>query len=168
MASRSGSATASDTVAEAALLTLFVSEHRLFPRAFVGYRLSEVGKYVKMVHFGAMPINVLTINLRTWSRLPPEVQKIVEEVSKEYEQRVGELAAKQDAEAIAAMKEQGVVMTELAPAEREKWALALAELPRKAGADGDRRGLPMTELLKKYLERIKSGGYRLPVAYTLE
>ncbi len=142
--------------------------YTVFPRAFVGYRLSEIGKYVKMVHFGAMPINVLTINLRTWSRLPPEVQKIVEEVSKEYEQRVGELAAKQDAEAIAAMKEQGVVMTELAPAEREKWALALDELPRKAGADGDRRGLPMTELLKKYLERIKSDGYKLPVAYKLE
>ena len=142
--------------------------YMVFPRAFVGYRLSEVGKYVKMVHFGAMPINVLTINLRTWSRLPPEVQKIVEEVSKEYEQRVGELAAKQDAEAIAAMKEQGVVMTELAPAEREKWALALAELPRKAGADGDRRGLPMTELLKKYIELLKSGGYKLPLDSKLD
>jgi C4-dicarboxylate-binding protein DctP len=142
--------------------------YMVFPRAFVGYRLSEVGKYVKMVHFGAMPINVMTINQRSFSRLPPEVRKIVEEVSKEYEERVGELAKKQDDEAIVTMKEQGVTMTELSPAERERWGLALQDLPRKAGADGDRRGLPMTTLLKKYLELIKADGYKLPADYKLE
>jgi TRAP-type C4-dicarboxylate transport system substrate-binding protein len=142
--------------------------YMVFPRAFVGYRLSEVGKHVKLVHFGAMPINVMTINLRTWNRLPPELQKIVEEVSKEYEQRVGELAKKQDDEALAAMKAQGVILTELPAAERERWALALQELPRKAAADGDRRGLPMTALLKKYIELLRSEGYKLPVDYKLE
>jgi len=142
--------------------------YMVFARAFVGYRLSEIGKHVKMVHFGAMPINVLTINLRTLKRLPPEVQKIIEEVSKEYEQRVGELAKKQDDEAIITMKEQGVILTELSPADRETWALALRDLPRKAGADGDRRGLPMTELLKRYIELLKSEDYKLPVDYKLD
>jgi TRAP-type C4-dicarboxylate transport system substrate-binding protein len=142
--------------------------YMVFARAFVGYRLSEVGKYVKMVHFGAMPINVLTINLRSLNRLPPEVQKIVEEVSKEYEERVGELAKKQDDEAVVTMKEQGVVLTELSAAERERWALALQDLPRKAGADGDSRGLPMTVLLKKYIDLLKADGYKLPVDYKLD
>ena len=80
----------------------------------------------------------------------------------------GEFAKQQDDEALATMKQQGVIMTELPAAERERWALALQDLPRKAGADGDRRGLPMTSLLKKYVELLKAEGYKLPVDYKLD
>jgi TRAP-type C4-dicarboxylate transport system substrate-binding protein len=140
----------------------------VFARAFEGYKLSEVAKHVKLVHFGSMPVNIITVNQRTWERLPPDVQKIFEEVGREYEQREAALAKKQDEESIAAMKAQGVTFTDLPAAEREKWAQALKDFPKKAGADGDRRGLPMTELLKKYVEVLKAEGYKLPVEYKFD
>ena len=140
----------------------------VFPRAFEGFKLSEIAKNVKMVHFGSMPINIVTMNLRTWGRLPPEIQKIIDEVGREYELKVGELAKKQDEESLAKMKAAGVQITELPDDERQKWAQALKDFPSKAAADGDRRGLPMTQLLKKYLEILKSEGYKLPVDYRVD
>lgn len=151
-----------------ALQTGIVDGYTVFLKSFEAFKLYEPAKNVKIIHFGAMPIDVLTVNLRTWRRLPAPVQKIIQETAREYERRAGELGKKDDDDAVAFMKKAGVKFTTLAPAERGKWVNLLADVPVQAAKDGAARGMPMKEVLQKYLAVLKEAGMETPVAYHLQ
>lgn len=151
-----------------ALQTGIVDGYTVFLKSFEGFKLYEPAKNVKIIHFGAMPIDVLTVNLRTWRQLPAPVQKIIQETAREYERREGELGKKDDEDAVSIMKKAGVKFTTLAPAEKEKWVKLLADLPAQAAKDGAARGMPMKEVLEKYLAALKEAGMETPLAYRLQ
>jgi len=87
------------------------------------YKLYEVGKY----HCGpvtAITGHNITIGKRTWSRLPPDIQKIFLDQARvtqqEYLAWVGDFEAK----AVSNMKAQGAVFTAFPAAELKKWKAA--------------------------------------------
>ena len=51
----------------------------MFPSAYLGFKFYEPAPHYTQIGFGAMGVNGLTMNLRKFNSLPPEVQKILVE-----------------------------------------------------------------------------------------
>ena len=49
----------------------------MFPSAYLGFKFYEPAPHYTLVGFGAMPVNVLTMNARSLARLPEDVQQII-------------------------------------------------------------------------------------------
>ena len=70
----------------------------MFPSAYLGFKFYEPAPHYTLIGFGAMAVNGLTMNSRSFDRLPPEVQTIIMEVGRGYEDQAGAtLNARQEA-----------------------------------------------------------------------
>jgi C4-dicarboxylate-binding protein DctP len=140
----------------------------IFAGPWYGFKLHEVAPHYKLVNFGAIPWNSLTVNLNTWNRLPPEVQEIFLEVAEEYEARTGTLEEELQAKAVENLKAEGSNVTELPDEERAKWAEALRDLPNQRAQEAKSRGLPGPETMRRYVEALAEEGYTFPYDYVIE
>jgi len=140
----------------------------MFPSAYLGFRFYEPAPHFTLIGFGPMMVNGLTINTRTMQRLPPEVQQIIREVGREYEERSGVALDEAQARGLTGLEESGAIITEIAPEVRSAWAASMAQFPRDQIAEAERRGLPLGDIMGIYLRLVAESGYEWPTEYTLD
>ncbi|NKB52852.1 MAG: hypothetical protein GKR97_11605 [Rhizobiaceae bacterium] len=139
----------------------------MFPSAYLGFKFYEPAPHYTQIGFGAMGVNGLTMNLRSFNRLPPEIQKILVEVGRGYEEQAGKsLNARQKA-GLEGLAKVGAKMKVLPEEARAGWAKSLAGFPSRQAKDADGRGMPGTEVMKNYLEAVNATGYKWPHPYSL-
>lgn len=140
----------------------------MFPSAYLGYKYYEPSPHYTLIGFGAMAVVGLTINQRTFDRLPEEVQKIILEVGREYETKSGEALNAKQAEGLEGLRAAGANVTELSDDKRRGWAEALAGYPALQAGEADKRGLPGTEIMRTYLDKVTEAGYEWLIDYKLD
>lgn len=140
----------------------------MFPSGYLGFKFYEPAPYYTMVGFGAMAVNVLTMNSRSLAALPPEVQQIILEVGAAYEAGAGASLDARQAAGLTGLRDAGAIITELPQEVRAEWAASMAEFPRQQVADANSRGMPGTEVMSLYLQAVSNTGYAWPFEYTLE
>ncbi|MEM9394098.1 MAG: C4-dicarboxylate TRAP transporter substrate-binding protein [Pseudomonadota bacterium] len=140
----------------------------MFPSAYLGFRFYEPAPYYTLIGFGAMGVNALTMNQRSFDRLPEDVRQIIVEVGRAYEDQAGESLNARQASGLVGLEEAGATLGEIAPEVRSGWAESLASFPGQQAADADGRGMPGTEVMQAYLEAVAATGYEWPFEYTLE
>lgn len=127
-----------------------------------GAKLHEVAPYITKVNFGAMFAGGLAINKVVFDKLPPEVQKAMREAAdvwaQEYVKRQGAAVAT----VLQNMAAAGAKISELAPAERKRWADSLGPVARTWSADVAAKGGPGDQVLKAYMDALKKAGTNLP------
>ena len=139
----------------------------MFPSAWVNLKLYEPAPYYTLIGFGAITWHGLTINLDTWNGLPPEVQEIVVEVAKEFEEKTGSVNKEQYDKQVETLR--GLTTVKELPAEvRADWAKALAAWPQQVAKELDGKGLPASDVLKAQLKAAEDAGYSWPVHYEIE
>ena len=128
------------------------------------FKIYEVAPYVTKVGFGSFVNGYLNINLDTWKSLPPEVQKIMDEVGYEYTDNLYEREMADLAKAYDIMREAGSTITELSDEERQRWATILdeANVAEAQAAKADANGYPGTEILNAYIQELENAGYAFP------
>lgn len=133
-----------------------------------GLKWPEVAPYVTIVDLGATPGAALTINLKTYKKLPDKVKTIIEESALLMADKGGkEMAA--DTETIRELlKKMGAKVTVLAPNERQKWAELLPDVPKLKAKEADSKGLPGTKLIKRYIQLEEEAGYVFPRQWSLD
>lgn len=131
-----------------------------------GFKLYEVAQNLGLVHFGALPLNLITVNSNTWRRLPENVRKVIEEVSLEYEDRASAAAVKDDEHGLETMRKAGINIFEVPQDVRKAWASTLKAIPAAAAAEGKKRGVPMDRVLAAYKAALAEQG--IPVSLELE
>lgn len=134
------------------------------------FKLHEVAKYYTMVGFGADSIQGISINLDVWEELPPEIQKIVEEVAVEYERESAEATQEWDVIALSKMQDEGVVISTLDAVERAKWVDSLVEIPQiRASEARNKFGFKdAVDIWMTYIENQKDQGYVFPRDWTVK
>ncbi len=126
-------------------------------------KLHEVAPHVTKVNFGAMYAGGVIMNKRRFDALPPEVQKIFREVGAEYAERFARLEGDTAAAIEERMKAAGATFSELAPAERKRWAEALPDIGRIWANDLEtKQKLPAHAVLKDYMEALRRAGVEVP------
>lgn len=140
----------------------------MFPSAYLGFRYYEPSPFYTLIGFGAMGVNALTMNQRSFDRLPDDVRQIIIEVGQAYEAQAGESLNARQASGLAGLAEAGAIINEIAPEVRSGWAESLATFPGLQAAEADGRGMPGTEVMQAYLEAVDATGYEWPFVYSLD
>ncbi len=140
----------------------------MFPSAYLGFKFYEPAPHFTLIGFGAMAVNVLTINSSTLAKLPPEVQKIIREVGLQYEVKSGEHLDERQKVGLEGLIKAGAKVRALSEASRSEWANALAEFPKRMAKEADGKGLQGTHILKTYIAEIKSAGVKMPFDYQID
>jgi TRAP-type C4-dicarboxylate transport system substrate-binding protein len=97
-------------------------------------------------------------------KLPPDVQKVMKDVGKDYSKTLGELLMKRYEEALRQMVELGakqsvpVQVSELPKAEREKWVRTMPNLAADWVKTNQAKVLPAKAVLQAYMDGLRKRG----------
>jgi TRAP-type C4-dicarboxylate transport system substrate-binding protein len=111
----------------------------------MAFKLCDVAKFVTMTNQGSAA-KCLVMRMQTWNSLPPDVQKIIEDLNPWAEELLSKvnMAAFQRVSGIS--KQAGVEMIEFTPAERTRWDEATKSVEKNWFAEMDAKGLPATAM----------------------
>lgn len=124
--------------------------------ALYGWKLAEVIKSTTQdyvcAYFSAF---FITMNKDKWNSLPPDIQKIIEGVNKEYIEKAGNAWDEIDKEGKDFTIKLGNQIISLTKEEDEKWSKAVKPLLDEYVTTTKAKGLPAEEALKFCLEYLK-------------
>jgi C4-dicarboxylate-binding protein DctP len=140
----------------------------MFPSAYLGFKFYEPSPYYTLVGFGAMPVNALTVNSRTMASLPEDVQKILREVGRAYEDQSGASLNAAQKRGLDGLVANGATVRTLAADVRAEWADSLIGFPQQQATDANGRGQPGTEVMNAFIAAVTATGYPWPITYTVE
>jgi TRAP-type C4-dicarboxylate transport system substrate-binding protein len=140
----------------------------MFPSAWVNLKLYEPGPYYTMIGFGSITWHGLTANLDFWSKLPKEVQDIVLEVAKDYEQLTGSNNKERYGQDVTKLKGGLATVKVLDPKVRLEWAQSLKDWPQAYANELEKEGLPAKKVLNLVLDSAEKHGYTWPVRYVIK
>ena len=132
----------------------------LFATAALPAKLHEVAPYITRVGFGAQYAGEIGVNAEWFKSQPPEVQKALREGAKVAgEWYLKSLEEGTDA-ALAKMAAEGAHIT-VAPEEmRKAWAAGMKNIAQEWAKKADASGLPGSEILALYMNRMRSAGVK--------
>lgn len=132
----------------------------------IAIRLYEVNPHLHVTRFGASGSAHMTVNMDRWRSLPRPVQDTIQEVAAEWQFRTAEENDRLYAGAVDQWRTfPGTTVGQMSEETRLAWAQALSGLPLEQAREADRRGMPGTQILRTYMERLAAHDFRLPVAY---
>lgn len=140
----------------------------MFPSSYNGFKFYEPAPHYKQISLGAVAVMVMSMNTRSFNRLPKDVQQILTDLGREYELRVAKALDQSNVAGLAKLKTAGAKVTEMSPAARQEWAQGLKDWPNKVAKDMDKRGQPASAVLKSYMRHLKAEGWTPPVEYVVD
>jgi TRAP-type C4-dicarboxylate transport system substrate-binding protein len=122
-----------------------------------GWKLGEVTNYCTADFTAAYTTSFFVVmNKDKWNSLPPDVQKIIEQINQEWAVKHGEAWDTSDAQGIVFFLNQGSEIIGLDAKEGEKWKKAVAPIITDYAADMDKKGFNGTEIVDFTIETLKS------------
>ncbi len=122
----------------------------------IAYRLYEVAPHMVDVRLGAVATKAITVNQKTWDRLPEEVRQILIETAEDYRD---ELARETDRRAALSREryvQEGGKILVLTDEQRREWAMGLPNIATDWAEDMEERGLPGYAILKDYMDAMRA------------
>jgi TRAP-type C4-dicarboxylate transport system substrate-binding protein len=111
----------------------------------MAFKLSDVAKFVTMTNQGSAA-KCLIMRKQTWESLPPDVQKIFEDLNPWAEDLMYKVGRGVFQKISGLSKKAGVEMIDLSPSERSRWVDAAKSLEQEWVAEMDAKGLPASEM----------------------
>jgi TRAP-type C4-dicarboxylate transport system substrate-binding protein len=111
------------------------------------FKFAETCKYVTMTDTVIYPFAVV-MNMDSWNQLPPDIQKILDDLKVEQSEWTGKYMDNHVKEAMKwAVETQGVEVIRLSSAEKAKWDAKLQPLTDAWVADAKSKGLPAEDIV---------------------
>jgi len=121
----------------------------------VDWKIAEVTSYITMIHLYNLMFFVV-MNLDTWNALPPDIQKIFDEVSEEQVKKAGEIWDKNEVEDAALVeKEYDMEIIRLSPEEKARWEEIITQVRDEKVAEVEAKGLPAREVFDEILRLVE-------------
>lgn len=143
----------------------------LFPDTDYKLKLHEAtkGGLYTVTDFGNVMQLSLTMNLRTRSKLPAEIVKIIDEVGAEWAIETTRQAVEDHQWGLDKLEEAGVTVRTIDPAAKMAWAQELINWPNeRAQAVKDKKGIDMAKIMRAYIQYMEEDGHKLPVDYPID
>ena len=140
----------------------------IFPTAWLGFKLNEPAKVFTVVGWGATSLYQMSMNLKTYNKLPKEVQKIIDEESEVWMVKTAEESTRRFEASLKKLAATGSTVQKLPFSERAKMAAALGDWPNQKAKEFDKKGLPGSKLFKRYMEIAEESGVKLPHKYVIK
>ena len=132
-------------------------------------KLYDVAPYLNMTAFGAMTNTNLNISLRTYNKLPKEVQDVIVEVGRDMEARAGAFTNDLYKKNLEVTEKNGAKIVQVADAQRQAWAELLADAPGKIAKkiEGETKS-PIGKVMNAYIDATTAAGHQWPVRYKID
>lgn len=131
----------------------------IFPSAIPGMKYPEAAPYVTKVGFGAQYAAALIVNKGVFNKLPPELQKILREVGKDWTAAADKVQLDAGNAGYASVskfpKGEKIVWSD---AERKKWADAMPNIAKEWADRLEKQGVPGEKLLAAYMSALREAG----------
>ncbi len=124
-------------------------------------KLHTVAPFATRVDLGSMMIGALTINKAFHDRLPPDVQKVLKDVGREYNDRIASTLLGLAATFEKRMAEEGTKFSKLSAEERTKWATTMPNIAKNWAETNAKRGLPAPAVLNAYMKKLRDNNVPL-------
>jgi TRAP-type C4-dicarboxylate transport system substrate-binding protein len=132
----------------------------------IAIRLYEVNPHLHITRFGASGSAHITVNNDRWRSLPRPVQDTIQEVANEWQMKTAEENDRLYAAAVDQWRTfPNVSASFMSDETRLAWAQSLSGLPLEQAREADRRGMPGSQILRTYMERLEANNFRLPITY---
>ena len=122
----------------------------------VAYKLYEVAPYMIDIRLGAVTSKVISMNRRTYDRLPEEARNVLVQTAADYRD---ELARETDRRAESSRHEfeaLGGTIVPLTDEQRREWADSLPNMAQEWAEDLEERGLPGRQILRDYMDIMRA------------
>lgn len=124
--------------------------------ALEGWKLGEVIKSTTLNYGSAYTIAFFVVmNKERWNSLPPDIQKIIEQVNEEWIEKTGKSWDEIDTSGMQFTKKLGNQVIQLSKEEDERWVKAVKPVFDDYVKAMKEKGLPGEEALKFCLEELK-------------
>jgi len=128
-----------------------------------GFKHHEVAKYSIRTKILTPSYCTIYMNLDTFNRFSPEIQKILVETAKEAEIHHAKVRVPKWTDKIEKeWKAQGVITIEFPEGERVKWATALEDIPAEWAAEAEAKGYPGFKMVQRWQEITAELGFKWP------
>ncbi|HUL20263.1 MAG TPA: TRAP transporter substrate-binding protein DctP, partial [Thermodesulfobacteriota bacterium] len=126
-----------------------VTDGQVIPlEAMVTFKLNEVVKYVTMLNAGGGSF-LTVMNQKTWNSLPPDIQKIIDEMSPWAEEIQAKAWAGTRGYAVSVAKKSNIELIEFSPAERNRWVEISKPIEEEWAKEADAKGLPASKMVEE-------------------
>lgn len=124
-------------------------------------KLHQVAPTATRIDLGSMTIGALTINKAFHDKLPPEVQKIIKDVGREYTVKIADQLMTLAAGFEKKMAEEGAKFSRLPPEERKKWANTMPNIAKNWVETNEKRQVPAAKVLAVYMKKLRDNQVQL-------
>ena len=124
--------------------------------AVIAYKLYEVAPYMLDVRLGAVTSMVVSINKRTYDRLPDEVRKVLVETARDYRDVLARDTDELGQKSRDEYQRLGGTIIELTDEQRRQWAARIPNMAKEWAEDMERRGLPGRRILQDYMDIMRA------------
>lgn len=124
--------------------------------AAVAYKLYEVAPYLLDVRLGAVTSMVISVNRRTWERLPEEVRDTIVLTVEDYRDELARDTDRRSELSRIEYERRGGTIISMSDDQRQQWAERLPNLAREWVAEMERRGLPGRQILIDYMDAMRA------------
>ena len=132
----------------------------VFPSSFPAMKYPEAAPYMAKVGFGAQYSVVLTMNKDSLKKLPPAVQKILQEVGREWAAKSDEAYMTAGEKGYASLPSFKATLYEFPDAERKKWANAMPNIAKEWAAAMEKQGIPGNQALAALMDEARKAGIK--------
>jgi TRAP-type C4-dicarboxylate transport system substrate-binding protein len=142
----------------------------LFPDTDYKLKLHETVKqgFYTVTDFGGTIQIVVTMNLDTRKKLPPEVLKIIDEVALEYETHATEVSMGDHQWGLDKLAEAGVKIKKIDPQAKKEWAMQLKDWPNeRAHAVKGKKNIDMPKIMNAFIKLSEEVGHAWPIQYPI-
>ena len=124
-------------------------------------KLHQVAPYATRIDLGSMMFGALSINKAFYDKLPPDVQKIIREVGREYTVKIAEQLMILAAGFEKKMAEEGAKFTKFPAEERKKWANTMPNIAKNWVDANEKRQVPAGKVLNAYMKKLRDNKVQL-------
>lgn len=127
----------------------------------LGFKLNEVSKQFVNMDFGAQATPLLTVNRDALKAMPPELQKIILDTGKDYNEAMGQVTYEKQIASVKRMGELGLEVRQADEATKAAWAKQLANIPKVRAEEINKAKMP-GEVVYAYIKALKDAGHKFP------
>ncbi len=133
----------------------------LWPEAVTAFKMYEVTPHMLRADIGTVNSKAITMNAKTWNKLPGEVKTAIQEAAIAYRDHVAETALNKAKTAYANFTKNGGKIVTMSSDERKRWAGNMPNVAKDWAANLEKNGVPGKQILSAYMDAMRANNQKI-------
>lgn len=138
------------------LKTGVVDGAMIWAEAAVIFRTVEVAPHMLRASIGTVNSKAITVNAKTWKKLPNEVRGVLKKAALFYRDQTGKTVFGRSKVMYKKFAKKGGKITDMSNAQRQAWANGMPNVAKGWAASLEKKGVPGKKILSYYMDQMRA------------